>query len=86
MKYKLFLLLSLCALTTFADTPYHGMVSYPGIAPGVFVTDAAGNYFIVSSATTPSGAPRIQVDKTDPNGSALASITTVAKSRSFAVA
>jgi uncharacterized protein (TIGR03437 family) len=78
MKYNLFLLLPLCALTAFPDTPYHAIASYPGIAQGVFpqmfVADAAGNYFIVSRATTPSGLSQIHVDKTDSHGSALGSI------------
>jgi len=55
------------------------MVSYPGITPGVvpqkLATDAQGNYFVVGFLTTPSGRPQIHVDKTDPHGNALGSIS-----------
>ena len=78
MKFHLFLLLSLCALTAFPDTPYHAMISYPAITPEVFpqtfVTDAQGNFFILGYSTTPSGVPRIHVDKTDSQGNGLGSI------------
>lgn len=70
-----FLLLTLPAL---AEQPYHSNIRFgdipPGARPVTAAADAAGNLFIVSNTTTPSGVPQIHVDKVDPNGSPLGAI------------
>jgi len=68
----------LLTLPGFADQGYHATIRFgqipPGARPVTAAADAAGNLYIVSNITTPSGLPQIRVDKIDPNGNSLGSI------------
>ena len=78
MKSHLLPIIALCATSLFGNTGYHAMVGYPNISPGVYpqilITDAQGDFFFIGQITAASGASRIHVDKTDPNGKALGNI------------
>ena len=78
MRLNRILLLLLFAIVGNAGTPYQAMIHYPdlptGTIPHALVADADGNLFIVANIVNSAGRPQIQVQKTDSNGSALASL------------
>ncbi len=78
MAPRRFLVFFLLTLPGFADQAYHATIRFgqipPGARPVTAAADAAGNLYIVSNVTTPSGLPQIRVDKVNPNGASLGSI------------
>ncbi len=69
-------LLLLLTVAVFADQPFHANLRFgnipDGAKPAAFTSDAAGNFYIVSNITEPSGRPQLRIDKVDFNGTPLA--------------